>query len=534
MTTIIPSERALAGIAGALAGKTGLTPVERALCRAAPSPDARVLAHIRDQIAVGNDPLGEAFSVLRSPLERRASGAVYTPPAIIASMTAWAASAGKPVRVVDPGAGSGRFLLAAGAQFPKAALIGIESDPLAALMLRANLTVRGFAGRAQIMVADYRATTLPTVRGRTLFIGNPPYVRHHDLGAAWKTWFAGAAMRVGIKASKLAGLHIHFFFKTMELARKGDAGAFITAAEWLDVNYGSALRQLLADGLGGTALHVLEPAAMPFTDTATTGAITCFRVGQRPAAFQVRAVPSLAELNGLSTGTAVPWDVVTKNKRWSTLVRPMASPPAGYIELGELFRVSRGQVTGSNAIWIEGPHTRGLPASVLLPTVTKARELLSAGDALSDASKLRRVLSLPVDLGELEPRFRKAAERFIQWARTQGAADSYVAQHRRAWWSVPLYDPAPIVCTYMARRPPAFVRNLCQARLLNIAHGFYPRQPLDADTTAGLLHYLRQHVGVASGRTYVGGLTKFEPGELERIPVPALETLRHAAASRLD
>jgi adenine-specific DNA-methyltransferase len=171
---------------------------------------------------------------------------------------------------------------------------------------------------------------------------------------------------------------------------------------------------------------------------------------------------------------------------------------------------------------------------VLLPTVTRARELLFAGDALADASKLRRVLSLPVDLGELERGFRKVAERFIEWAKKRGAADSYVAQHRRAWWSVPLYEPAPIVCTYMARRPPAFVRNLCDARLLNIAHGLYPRQTLDAETTSGLLDYLRRHVGVAAGRTYAGGLTKFEPGELERIPVPPLEALRHAATACLD
>ena len=175
-------------------------------------------------------------------------------------MTAWAASQCDPLRVVDPGAGSGRFLLAAGARFPKAALIGIESDPLAALILRANLCAQGFADRAEVTVADYRSATLLPVRGPSLFIGNPPYVRHHELGATWKTWFAKSARRVGIKASKLAGLHIHFFFKTLELARHGDTGVFITSSEWLDVNYGSALRELLAGRLGGTALHILDPA----------------------------------------------------------------------------------------------------------------------------------------------------------------------------------------------------------------------------------------------------------------------------------
>ena len=39
------------------------------------------------------------------------------------------------------------------------------------------------------------------------------------------------------------------------------------------------------------------------------------------------------------------------------------------------------------------------------------------------------------------------------------ADKSFIATHRRAWWSVGLRAPPPILCTYMARRAPAFVRN---------------------------------------------------------------------------
>jgi SAM-dependent methyltransferase len=529
------TEQDLAALCGALVGNVRLPLAERQLVRPSIKFSAQTLKEVRAAIRAGEDPLGDAFCRIRSPGLRRGQGAIYTPKVIVDTMLAWAVEqAAPPRRIVDPGSGSGRFLAAAAKAFPNAELIAVEIDPFAALMTRATATVLGFAKRLTVERIDYRQLRLPAIDRQTLFIGNPPYVRHHGIEATWKTWFAESAARAGIQASKLAGLHIHFFFKTLELASSGDIGVFVTAAEWLDVNYGSALRELLADGLGGTALHVLDPAAMPFTDAATTGAITCFLVGKRPQSLRVRTVPALVELNGLSTGTPVPWETVVKAKRWSTILRPASDKPIGYIELGELFRVSRGQVTGGNRIWIEGPHTSGLPESVLLPTVTRARELLAAGDALTDASRLRRVLSLPIDLDELEPYYRKVAERFIKWAREQGAADSYIAQHRRAWWSVPLYEPAPIICTYMARRPPAFVRNLCDARILNIAHGLYPRQTIDAKAISRLLEYLRRHVGIAAGRTYAGGLTKFEPGELERIPVPALDTLRHAAASRLD
>ena len=440
-------------------------------------------------------------------------------------MTAWAAAEGAPFRVVDAGAGSGRFLIAAAQHFQKAKLIGVESDPVAALMLRANLTARGLAKRATVVVGDYRKTELPKTRGKTLFIGNPPYVRHHLINETDKQWFANAAASFGVLASKLAGLHIHFFVRTMQLAKPGDFGVFITSAEWLDVNYGATLRELLANGLGGVALHVLDPAVMPFADATTTGAITCFRVGQRPDSLCVRSVESLDRLNGLSTGTMVSWDTVSNSKRWSTIIKPGPKVPPGYIELGEICRVHRGQVTGGNSVWIAGEHTRGLPEEFLTPTVTKARDLISAGEKLASHRLLRRVVDLPADLDALEVSDLPAVKRFLKWAKEKGADQSYTARHRRAWWAVGLKDPAPLLCTYMARRAPAFVRNLCQARHINIAHGLYPRELMDDTTLDALAAWLRQNVGVESGRTYAGGLTKFEPKEIERLWVPRPDEL---------
>src|SRR5581483_7801224 len=135
-------------------------------------------AALRAEIHAGGDPLGTAFARIRAARARRRLGATYTPAAIITAMLDWAAreAAGAPVhRVVDPGAGSGRFLLAAARRFPGAATIGIEIDPLAASLLRANLAVAGLTDRATVIEGDYRNAALPPTDGRTLFIGNPPY-----------------------------------------------------------------------------------------------------------------------------------------------------------------------------------------------------------------------------------------------------------------------------------------------------------------------------------------------------------------------
>jgi len=480
---------------------------------------------LRQVIMAGADPLGDAFALIRSASDRRATGAVYTPHLIVQSMTAWLADQGALARIVDPGAGSGRFILAAGQAFPDAQLVAIEKDPLAALMLRASLAVRGLATRSTVLVKDYREIQLPRLAGRSAFIGNPPYVRHHEIGEAWKAWYADGFAKFGIKASALAGLHLHFFLQTRLLAKNGDVGTFITSAEWLDVNYGSALRRLLVEELGGLALHVLEPQVEAFPGTATTAAITCFRVGDLEKPVRVRSVGTIAQLNGLSRGTEVARERLQSERRWSVIVRPSKPHRDGAIELGELFRVHRGQVTGANSIWIAGGHAAGLPERVKIASVTKARDLIQAGASLPSDDVLRRVIDLPLDLDEFTQDERQRIDAFLMWAKTNGADQSYIARHRKAWWAVGLRAPAPILCTYMARRPPQFTLNACGARHINVAHGLYPREALAPDALVALVAWLNENINTGSGRTYAGGLTKFEPKEIERLRIPRLETL---------
>ena len=531
------AESALAGLALALIDdKRRLTAEERTLAATALPPTKAEVSAARSAMLAGEDFLGEQFCITRTPVLRRSLGATYTPTSIVDAMIEWAGDEKQtPVRVVDPGAGSGRYIMAAANRFPRASLIAVEIDPLATLLLRANASVHGFSSRLVVELKDYRKIALPDVKGATLFIGNPPYVRHHDIPAHWKVWFGENATLQGFKASKLAGLHIHFFLKTRELARSGDFGAFISAAEWLDVNYGSILRKMLADGLGGTSLNVINPSARPFADAMATGAITCFRVGNRPQQFTIRSVDTLEELAPLSQGTAVDWNALTSAPRWSHFVRGETYADGETIELGELFRVHRGQVTGSNASWIENPAMAGLPSRYLRPTITRARELIAASDGvLTTATSLRRVLDLPTNLDELTRAERQAVERFLKWAKAQDAHAGYVATHRRAWWAVGLKDPAPVLCTYMARRAPAFVRNLAGARHLNIAHGLYPREPMTDEQINAVLSSLRSTVTTASGRIYAGGLVKFEPRELERLRIPALHRIHEQIADSLD
>jgi hypothetical protein len=507
---------------------------KKAAVRAAPIP-ATTVRLCRAAIGSGEDPLGEAFCRLRSPAERRPLGATYTPQPIVSAMLDWSAGQDIPVRVVDPGSGSGRFIVAAGRKFPRAHLIATEIDPVAALLLRAHLVCAGLASRATVVVGDYREMRLPELPGRTLFVGNPPYVRHHLIESTWKKWLTEQARSLGLESSQLAGLHVHFFLATALHGRPGDYGTFITAAEWLDVNYGALVRQLFMGSFGGKSILLIEPTALPFADADTTAVITCFEIGNRAATVRLRRVDSLEALAPLDGGKLVRRERLDTAPRWTPLMtRHTRKAPDGFVELGELCHVHRGQVTGANKIWIAGEHSMGLPESVLFPSVTKARELFAAGAALTDSAPLRRVIDIPVEYESLPQEQCKAVKRFLGVARKMGADRGFIATHRKAWWSVGLRHPAPILATYMARRPPAFVLNLARARHINIAHGLYPRDALRPDVLDALAQYLSSATSLKDGRTYAGGLTKFEPKEMERLWVPGPDLLASHATGACE
>jgi hypothetical protein len=524
MTNWLQKESELVSAALALGARdiSGWSPQEERLSTRSVPLAGELTSRLQRRIQNGGDPLGMAFCRLRTPETRRALGATYTPAAIVSSMLRWARAHGtKPARIVEPGVGSARFLMASGRRFKDAELVGVEVDPMAALMARANLSACGFADRSVVLVRDYRAVALPAITGATLYIGNPPYVRHHEIDPNAKQWLTTAAAGLGYDASQLSGLHVYFYLATAIKARPGDFGVFITAAEWLDVNYGRLVRQLFLNELGGESLTVIEPTAKPFEDADATAAISTFVAGSTRQSVRVARVADAKMLGDLTGGKQIHRGRLEAESRWSHLMRSPRSIPQGYVELGELCRVHRGQVTGANRVWIAGPHSANLPTRVLFRTVTRARELFRVDGVLDDASVLRDVIDLPTDLDILDDDERKAVGRFLRYAKKAGADAGYIAKARRAWWSVGLRAPAPILATYMARRAPAFVRNLAEARHINIAHGLYPRESLGTRVLDSLAKYLSGAVSMNDGRTYAGGLTKFEPREMERLIVPS-------------
>ncbi len=459
----------------------------------------------------------------------RERGVTFTPQWIVDLMLGLLAAHGdNELTVIDTGAGAGRFSLAAAKHLPRARVLAVEKDPELASFLGKLVRKSKLGQRITVLRDDFLVAALPS-DGPRVFLGNPPYVRHHSLSRNQKSWLAKAGKSLGVDFSELAGLHVYFLARCLIEARPGDRVLMVLPTEWLETRYGSDLKAAMLKRASSIDLYVFRPEVEVFERAMTTSVVLDLSFGgtrrgtfaalvdfsKRGLESQLRAIALPQKAPERANWLHLAWFATGVEEAPSTDVQ-------GTVELGDLFKIHRGQVTGMNSIWVASQQTKALiPARYLFPCITDAKEILGlTGSSLDSVDGLKLVIDLPQDLDTLSDRDRDRVMRFLEIARSAGAADTYVAGHRKPWWRVGLRQPAVIVMTYMARRAPKFALNRCSARLLNIAHGLYPRAPMSGAQLRRIVDWLNQTPLGRIGRTYAGGLMKIEPGDALRIRVP--------------
>jgi adenine-specific DNA-methyltransferase len=509
----------IAGLAAACGARDAGGPLnasELELLRDATPVSTDDVDSVRNAILDGGDPLGAEFLAARSAESRRADGAFYTGEGIRRAMLGWAMQF-RPERLVDPGCGSGRFTADALRARPEMHVVAIDADPVAALMTRAVVaTLR--APNVRVVCADYLSTSLDPFAGRTAFVGNPPYVRHHGLAPAIKRYAKTLAREAGLSASGLSGLHAWFFVATyLRHAARGDIGAFVTSAQWLDAGYGAVVRDLLSGPLGGRSLLSFDASSSPF-EAMTTAAIATFEVGRivDSMRFGVAEI-SDAPFDLERTGIAIDGAELRRSHRWSELFGTGEPAQTGGDTIGSSFRVSRGQVTGDNSFFVlTRERARELRIEEFcVPVIASAREVLSSDGVIENDSQRRVALRIP---HAVNPAGVPALARYLAEGAARGVHRGYIASHRKPWYSID-YPRPPIVATYMARRPPRFAYNADGLGVLNVLHGLYPRECMTEQRLRSTVARLNsmQTLFARHGRVYHGGLRKFEPSDLSAV-----------------
>lgn len=491
--------------------------------------------------------LQAALDAQKTQAERNRLGQFATPSPLALDMLKYASRlllAEQRVYFLDPAIGTGSFYSALRKTVPAkriAEALGFEIDrhygkPSSALWKDSGLAMK---------LSDF--TQVKASSRFNMVICNPPYVRHHHLENGDKNRLQLLTQQAsGMKLSGLAGLYCYFLGLSHAWMRKGAVAGWLIPSEFMDVNYGQAVKRYLLDRVTLLHIHRFDPNDVQFADALVSSAIVWLQNSPPPANHVVKFTYGGTLLTPRLSRT-IPVRALREEPKWTRFpaatVRSISRVPT----IGDFFRIKRGLATGHNQFFIlseEEIRSRGLPMGMFIPILPSPRYLAEdevVADRQGKPKITPRLFLLHTNLpeGEIKHRY-PALHAYLEEGKARGLHKRYLCQHRSPWYAQENRPPAPIVCTYLGRsdtrngRPFRFILNHSCATVANVYLAMYP-MPLLAQTLArdpGLIHRIwqalkaiRSDLLLGEGRVYGGGLHKLEPKELANVPVGDFATL---------
>jgi len=380
-----------------------------------------------------------------------------------------------------------------------------------------------------------------------LVICNPPYVRHQHLQNGNKFRLQSHTRKAsGMKLSGLAGLYCHFLGLAHAWMAVGCVSGWLIPSEFMDVNYGLAVKNYLLERVTLLHIHRFDPRDVQFADALVSSAIVWFRNIPPPVEHKV-----LFTMGGTLFEPKLSRSILARElaheSKWSRFpiadVRLRSSAP----KLSDFFQIKRGIATGDNNFFIlseDDVKKHDLPLEELRPILPSPRyqpEDEVTADKDGNPIVARRLFLLDSRLSENEIRVRyPTLWAYLEEGKEKGIHEGYICSHRTPWYSQETRLPAPIVCTYIGRgdtkrgRPFRFILNNSRATIANVYLAMYPTpllaRAMKNDKTLirhvwEVLNTISTEQLLCEGRVYGGGMFKLEPKELANVDASAIAEL---------
>lgn len=372
----------------------------------------------------------------------------------------------------------------------------------------------------------------------SLIIANPPYSRHHHIPVEKKTKLSRRLKELyEVKLSGLAGLHIYFVMLSTQWLKDDGYSCWLIPSEFLSVNYGIEFKRFLLNQVDLISIHSYDNSDVQFDDALVSSTILVFRKSKNKVNYVNFSWGP--DINKPSHSIKINKSELNPNDKWNKefLLRKDRCLNSTST-IGSYFKIKRGIATGDNSFFIIDEETReryNIPKTVLTPLIPPPRKLKTNIYTVDDSSSDGLYLITCHDSLDVIKDKYEGLYNYIEKGRQDGVNLRANCRNRTLWYGLEKRDVPPILISYMGRDnndlslPIKFILNNANVIATNSYLCLYVREEYEYNPNDEIykaiwriLSSIPKEVLIAHGRTYGGGLLKWEPKELESIPCPDL------------
>lgn len=484
----------------------------------------------------------------------------YTPERVAQLLTDWAVVDAQDL-ILDPSYGGCAFLNGAystlkrkGSPAPEKQVFGVDIDPAAECYL-SDLLAAG-ASREQYINKDFFEIN-PEDFGVPAFdavVGNPPYIRYHDIPESLQRRAETRLAQFGICISGRASYWAFFLLYSIQLLRRGGRLAMVLPGAILHTDYSTHVRELLIRNFERVTIHLLQERI--FKGTQEESVILCAEgAGQQNMAVHINHVSTVDELisafaDPSESGRTLDcgdgdggWLRALIDCESLEVYDEVAGDPA-VIRLGEWVETRIGVVTGNNGYFILSQSAReelGISENHFIPVIKRPAYVqgLAATNGnlrlIEKRGKDYLLLNPPRDLRQMTKPLRK----YLEEGEKAGVHLAWKCKSRDPWYIVPhTYVPEAFMPCMSAGWPRIMINHSDYTCTNNIIRLAWKEKRLRTDwmrLALGSLSTFTQVCAELVGRSYGGGVLKVEPTELTRLAIPLLPyDVTESLARRVD
>ena len=468
----------------------------------------------------------ESFHTSLCTIERRKKlGQFMTPPAVASFMAGWVLGC-NPNIVLDPAIGLGIFPWTILNRAPNLKVLGFDIDP--EMVKAARSLVPGLKARQEDFL------TLQHQEHYDAIICNPPYIRHHAAKIP-KELYAYYSEVIGERLSRLTNIYALFLIAITQRLKIGGRAAVITPAEYLNANFGVAIKRYLLEKGLLSGLVIFDHAAEVFGNALTTASIALLEAPARQekngvSIYRIKNISELEQLEQkLNSAPLISHSLsLVPEDKWQSIGQ-IAHHAQGST-LGDIVRCCRGIATGANHFFTlscSEAEDFGLPKECLIPCITKSSHVPKT---LFDETDLQRLIDSDRKVFLVNTAIdHPAVKEYLAMGEAQGIHKRYIPSHRNPWYALERREPAPIWVTVFGRGSFRFIRNRTKALNLTTFHCIYPKKTLppgvSVEDLSAYLNSLECRSAIRMQmRVYGGGLEKLEPRDVLRIGVSGIRS----------